>query len=50
MNVLKRGYAIVTNQSGVISTLNNPTENSAVKITTAFGELAAVITKETKPI
>lgn len=50
MNVLKRGYAIVTNQSGVISTLNNPTENSAITITTAFGELAAVITKKTKPL
>lgn len=48
INVLKRGYAIVTNETGVISTTNNPVQNSPITITTAFGALHALITKETK--
>ena len=50
INVLKRGYSIVTNQSGVLSENNNPTTNTTVTITTAFGALDAIITKETTPL
>lgn len=50
INVLKRGYSIVTNQSGVLSEKNNPTTNTTVTITTAFGALDAIITKETTPL